>query len=98
MFDTVSKRDVPSLGVIHGADGRPVRWGTEILLEKDGRLSYTEVWGALDFTDGDPANPNNVILLYTGRSHPKADKVSSTLNPNHNNDPGTVNTSGRSRM
>jgi hypothetical protein len=27
VFDAVSKRDVPSLGVIHGADGRPVRWG-----------------------------------------------------------------------
>ena len=38
VFDAVSKRDVPSLGVIHAADGRPVRWGTEILLEKDGQL------------------------------------------------------------
>ena len=38
VFDAVSKRDLPSLGVIHGADGRPVRWGTEILLEKDGQL------------------------------------------------------------
>jgi TIR domain len=38
VFDAVSKRDVPSLGVIHAADGRPVRWGTEILLEKDGEL------------------------------------------------------------
>jgi endonuclease I/endonuclease/exonuclease/phosphatase family metal-dependent hydrolase len=50
------------------------------------RLSYAEVWGALDFTDEDPDNPDNVILLYTGRSHPKADKVSSVLNPNHDND------------
>jgi hypothetical protein len=38
VFDAVSKRDVPSLGVIHAPDGRPVRWGTEILLEKDGQL------------------------------------------------------------
>ena len=38
VFDAVSKRDVPSLGVIHSADGRPVRWGTELLLEKDGQL------------------------------------------------------------
>jgi hypothetical protein len=36
MFDAISKRDVPSLGVIHAVDGRPVRWGTELLLEKDG--------------------------------------------------------------
>ena len=38
VFDAVSKRDVPSLGVIHAPDGRPVRWGTEILVEKDGQL------------------------------------------------------------
>jgi hypothetical protein len=38
VFDALSKRDLPSLGVIHAADGRPVRWGTEILLEKDGQL------------------------------------------------------------
>jgi hypothetical protein len=39
VFDAVSKRDVPSLGVIHAADGRPVRWGTEILVEKDDNCS-----------------------------------------------------------
>jgi endonuclease I len=49
-------------------------------------MSYAEVWGALDFTDEDPDNADNVILLYTGRSHPKPDKVSSVLNPNHDND------------
>jgi endonuclease I len=49
-------------------------------------LSYAEVWGALDFTDEDPDNPDNVILLYTGRSHPKPDKVSSALNPDHDDD------------
>ena len=38
VFDAVSKRDVPSLGVTHAADGRLVRWGTEIVLEKDGQL------------------------------------------------------------
>jgi hypothetical protein len=38
VFDAVSKRDVPSLGVIHAADGRLVRWGTEIMLEKNGQL------------------------------------------------------------
>jgi hypothetical protein len=38
VLDAVSKRDVPSLGVIHAADHRPVRWGTELLLEKDGQL------------------------------------------------------------
>jgi serine protease len=45
------------------------------------RLTYDDVWRALDRTDEDPANPGNVILLYTGRSQPKADKDSTALNP-----------------
>jgi endonuclease I len=44
-------------------------------------LTYDDVWDALDRTDEDPENPANVILLYTGRSHPKADKDSTALNP-----------------
>jgi len=37
VFDAVSKRDVPEISVQH-TDGRPTRWGTEILVEKDGDL------------------------------------------------------------
>jgi exonuclease III len=37
VFDAVSKRDVPELSVRH-TDGRPTRWGTEILIEKEGDL------------------------------------------------------------
>jgi endonuclease I/endonuclease/exonuclease/phosphatase family metal-dependent hydrolase len=58
----------------------------EIAKRGHDRLSYAEVWGALDFTDEDPGNPDNVILLYTGRSHAKTDKVSTVLNPNHDDD------------
>ena len=36
VFDAVSKRDVSSIGIAH-TDGRPTRWGTELLLEKDGK-------------------------------------------------------------
>jgi len=36
--------------------------------------SRTDVWDALDQTDEDPGNPNNVILLYTGRSQAKSYK------------------------
>ena len=32
------------------------------------KLSYSQVWNALKETDEDPANPNNVILLYTQES------------------------------
>jgi serine protease len=58
----------------------------EIAKRGHSRLSYAEVWDALDFTDEDPDDPDNVILLYTGRSHPKTDKVSTVLNPDHDND------------
>jgi exonuclease III len=37
VFDAVSKRDVPEISVQH-TDGRPTRWGTEILVEKEGDL------------------------------------------------------------
>ncbi|GGF47375.1 extracellular ribonuclease [Marmoricola endophyticus] len=36
------------------------------------RLSYDDVWTALQDTDQDPANPSNVIELYTGRSIAKS--------------------------
>lgn len=36
------------------------------------KLSYTPgVWDALSITDEDPLNPDNVILMYTGRSQSK---------------------------
>jgi serine protease len=40
------------------------------------RLSYAEVWEALKYTDEDPANTNNVILIYTGRSQAKTANAS----------------------
>ena len=43
-FDAVSKRDVCELGVTHAPDGRPVRWGAELLVEKgDARLLLLSV-------------------------------------------------------
>ncbi|MGF1739445.1 endonuclease I family protein [Photobacterium satsumensis] len=38
------------------------------------RLSYKQVWTALEITDQDPYDPNNVILLYSGKSIPKNEK------------------------
>jgi hypothetical protein len=60
------------------------------------RLTYDDVWDALGRTDEDPANPGNVILLYTGRSHPKADKDSTAATPGRRRTSrGTASTSGR---
>ncbi|MFI1420228.1 endonuclease I family protein [Streptomyces sp. NPDC020731] len=36
------------------------------------KLSYSAVWNALKVTDQDPANSNNVILLYSGISRSKS--------------------------
>jgi hypothetical protein len=66
VFDGVSKRDLPSLGVIHAADGRPVRWGTEILLEKGGKLlrllSIHLKFGCHDGSLENPTDPDCVTL------------------------------------
>jgi len=39
------------------------------------KLTYSEVWTALKYTDEDPDNTDNVILIYTGRSAFKDDRV-----------------------
>ncbi|MBH9576724.1 endonuclease [Inhella proteolytica] len=49
------------------------------------RKTYTEVWDAIKYTDEDPANSANVILLYTGRSQAK------TFNASGNSDPDAWN-------
>jgi len=36
------------------------------------QLSYDEVWAGLQASDEDPANPSNVILLYSGESRSKS--------------------------
>nr|CAH18713.1 extracellular ribonuclease [Bacillus megaterium] [Priestia megaterium DSM 319] len=42
------------------------------IIDHHTELSYSAVWEALKETDEDPANANNVILLYTGRSQAKS--------------------------
>jgi endonuclease I len=49
------------------------------------RMTYDQVWDALKYTDEDPNNPNNVILIYTGRSQAK------TFNSSGNSDPDAWN-------
>ena len=39
------------------------------------RFTYSQVWDQLGYTDVDPNNSNNVILLYTGRSEPKSNRA-----------------------
>jgi endonuclease I len=42
------------------------------------RYSYTDCWTQLSYTDEDPANPSNIIEIYTGWSVPKANYGSGT--------------------
>ena len=50
----------------------------DLLETNHNKLSYSEVWDALQYTDEDPDNTDNVILLYTGRSHDKDDRDGQT--------------------
>ncbi|MDN4862808.1 endonuclease I family protein [Priestia megaterium] len=44
------------------------------IISKQDNISYEEAYGALDETDQDQNNQNNVILFYTGRSESKSRK------------------------
>ncbi|WDE12555.1 ExeM/NucH family extracellular endonuclease [Thalassomonas haliotis] len=48
-------------------------------------LTYSEVWTALTETDEDPANPDNVILLYKGTSLAKLSNGSGSQSSNPDN-------------
>lgn len=60
---------------IDGIDSEDLRDELHELIDGNKALPYTsssfDVWDALMQTDEDPNNPNNVILLYTGRSQDK---------------------------
>jgi endonuclease I len=54
-----------------GKTGVELRSTLHSIIKSQTRLTYDQVWDALRDTDQDPANPANVILLYTGRSQSK---------------------------
>ncbi|MEH0843087.1 endonuclease [Micromonospora sp. CPCC 205711] len=54
-----------------GRTGTALRGSLHTIIRSQTKLSYDQVWEALKDTDQDPANANNVILLYTGRSQSK---------------------------
>ncbi|MEU4640528.1 endonuclease [Micromonospora sp. NPDC023814] len=54
-----------------GKTGPALRSSLHSIIKVHTKLSYDQVWEALRDTDQDPANANNVILLYTGRSQSK---------------------------
>ncbi|WP_433347831.1 endonuclease [Micromonospora sp. CA-111912] len=54
-----------------GKTGTALRNSLHTIISPQTKLSYDQVWDALKDTDQDPANANNVLLLYTGRSQSK---------------------------
>ena len=54
-----------------GKTGSALKTELHMIIDDHTELSYSEVWDALRVTDEDPLNPNNVLLLYSGRSQSK---------------------------
>jgi endonuclease I len=54
-----------------GKTGPALKSALHTIISSQTKLSYDQVWSALQDTDQDPANPNNVVLLYSGRSQAK---------------------------
>ncbi|MEU4997906.1 endonuclease [Streptomyces sp. NPDC021622] len=56
-----------------GKTGPELKSALHTIISDQTKLSYDQVWDALKVTDEDPANSNNVRLLYTDRSQSKGD-------------------------
>lgn len=56
----------------YGKHGNDLKTALNEIVDDHEALTYKAVWDALKETDEDPDNPDNVILLYTGRSEPKS--------------------------
>ncbi|MGB3440513.1 MAG: endonuclease [Actinophytocola sp.] len=54
-----------------GLTGTALKSALHSIIRTGTKLNYDQVWNALKATDQDPANANNVILLYSGRSQSK---------------------------
>jgi endonuclease I len=54
-----------------GKTGPALKSALHTIISSQTKLTYDQVWNALQDTDQDPANPNNVVLLYSGRSQAK---------------------------
>jgi uncharacterized protein len=55
-----------------GKTGADLKASLHTIIKVQKKLSYAAVWDALKYTDEDPNNTNNVILLYTNRSQAKS--------------------------
>lgn len=61
-----------------GKSGAALATALHGIIDGNRTLSYTQVWEALKVTDQDPANSNNVIEIYSGRSIAKSNNGGGT--------------------
>ncbi|MFF1818978.1 endonuclease [Kribbella sp. NPDC058245] len=54
-----------------GKSGAALKSALHTIISSQTKLTYDQAWNALKDTDQDPANTNNVILIYSGRSQSK---------------------------
>ncbi|WP_100401548.1 endonuclease [Bacillus sp. FJAT-42315] len=72
---TVKAEETPVDGYYkdaYGKTGSKLKVALHEIIDDHKQLSYDTVWEALKETDEDPNNPNNVILLYSGKSRSKS--------------------------
>jgi endonuclease I len=55
-----------------GKTGAGLKASLHTIISSQTKISYSAVWDALKVTDQDPANSNNVVLLYSGISRSKS--------------------------
>ena len=55
-----------------GKTGAALKAALHTIISSQTKLTYDQVWTALKDTDQDPANSNNVIEIYSGRSISKS--------------------------
>ncbi|MFI5756687.1 endonuclease I family protein [Streptomyces sp. NPDC051569] len=61
-----------------GKTGPTLKAALHTIIKNQTKFTYAQAWDALKATDEDPANPSNVILLYTGTSRPKSSNGGNT--------------------
>ncbi|WP_406666379.1 endonuclease [Gallaecimonas sp. GXIMD1310] len=64
-----------------GKTGSALRSALHAILQDQVHFTYSQVWDQLAYTDQDPNNANNVILLYSGRSEPATFRAGLTNDP-----------------
>lgn len=62
-----------------GTNGVKLRAKLHSIIKGHTEFSYKQIWDVLKYTDEDPEDPNNVVLLYTGWSKSKEHVVNGKL-------------------